>query len=148
MEIILKQDVKHVGYKNDLVKVKNGYGRNFLIPKGYAMVANDMNKKVLAETLKQTAFKEEKLRKAASETAELLKKLVVKIGAKAGENGKIFGSVNTIQLAEAIKKLGYDVDRKNIAIEEDHIKNLGTYTANVRLHKDITAKFDFEVVEE
>ena len=148
MEIILKQDVKHLGYKNDILKVKNGYGLNYLIPQGLAMVADESAKKVLAETKKQTAFKEEKLRKAAMSTADFLKEVVVKVGAKAGENGKIFGSVTSLQLAEAIKKLGHEIDRKAITIDDDHIKSLGEYTAKARLSRDVVADIKFEVVEE
>ena len=148
MEIILKQDVKHLGYKNDILKVKNGYGLNYLIPQGLAKVADASAKKVLAETKKQTAFKEEKLRKAAMSTADFLKEVTIKVGAKAGENGKIFGSVTSLQLAEAIKKLGHDIDRKSITIDDDHIKALGEYTAKARLSRDVVADIKFEVVEE
>lgn len=148
MEIILKQDVKNLGYKNDILKVKNGYGLNYLIPNGFAIVADGSAKKVLAETKKQTAFKEEKQRKAAMNIADFLKEVTVKVGAKAGENGKIFGSVTSLQLAEAIKKLGHEIDRKIITIDEDHIKALGSYTAKARLSRDVTAVINFEVVEE
>ena len=148
MEIILKQDVKSLGYKDDLVKVKNGHGRNFLIPKGIAIIANETNKKILAETIKQRAFKEEKIKTAAKAIADSLKDTLLKVGAKVGEKGKIFGSVNTLQVAEAIKKLGYEVDRKNITLNEESIKTIGTYTADVRLHREISIKINFEVVEE
>jgi large subunit ribosomal protein L9 len=148
MEVILKQDVKNLGYKDDLVKVKNGFGLNYLIPRGYAIVATDQSKKVRTEDLKQKSHKQEKIQTAATELAEKLKDISIKIGAKAGENGKIFGSVTALQLADAIKKLGFEVDRKNIVINEEPIKNLGKYTAKVRLHKDITADVNFEVVEE
>lgn len=113
-----------------------------------AKVADASAKKVLAETKKQTAFKEEKLRKAAMSTADFLKEVVVKVGAKAGENGKIFGSVTSLQLADAIKKLGHDIDRKSITIDDDHIKSLGEYTAKARLSRDVVADIKFEVVEE
>lgn len=148
MEIILKQDVKLLGYKDDVIKVKNGYGRNYLIPKGLGIVANETNKKILAETVKQRSFKEEKIKTAATAVADALKDKVIKIGAKVGESGKIFGSVNTLQIAEAIKKLGFDVDRKNITLDDEHIKAVGAYTADVRLHREITVKINFEVVEE
>ena len=148
MEIILKKDVAKLGYADDIVKVKNGYGRNFLIPKGLGIIANESNKKVLSETQKQRAFKENKLKEAAAKAAQSLKEMVVKIGAKAGESGKIFGSVNALQLAEAFKKLGIEVDRKNISIKEEPIKVLGNYTANVRLHKEVNIEVNFEVVEE
>lgn len=148
MEVILKQDVKNLGYKDDVVNVKPGYGRNFLIPKGIAEVATVSTKKMLTETVKQRAFKEQKLKTAAEKTAESLKGMVVKVGAKAGETGKIFGSVTSVQLADAIKKLGYEVDRKNITMSEEGVKTLGSYTADVRLHKDVTATVNFEVVQE
>lgn len=148
MEVILKQDVKNLGYKDDVVKVKPGYGRNFLIPKGLAAMATESAKKMQAETVKQRAFKEQKIKKGAETTAAALKDMVVKVGAKAGESGKIFGSITTVQLADAIKKLGYEVDRKNISINEDGIKNLGTYTAEVRFHKEVVGDVTFEVVAE
>ena len=148
MEVILKQDVKHLGDKDELVKVKPGYARNFLIPRGLAIMADDSKKKELAETLKQRAHKEEKLKTAAQAAAEKLANTVVKVGAKVGESGKIFGSVTSVQLADAIKKLGYDVDRKNITISGDGVKVVGTYTAEVRYHKDITGTISFEVVQE
>ena len=147
MEVILKQDVKNLGDKDDVVKVRPGYGRNFLLPKGLAITADKTNKKILAETTKQRAFKEEKIKTAATATANSLKDMIVKVGAKVGESGKIFGSVNALQIAEAIKKLGIEVDRKNINLKED-IKTIGTYTADVRLHKEVNAKITFEVVGE
>lgn len=148
MEVILKNDVKNLGYKDDVVKVRPGYGRNFLIPKGLAVMATDSTKKMQAETVKQRAFKEQKIKASAEKTAAALKDLVVKVGAKAGESGKIFGSITTVQLADAVKKLGYEIDRKNISINEDGIKNLGTYTAEVRFHKEIVGNVTFEVVAE
>jgi large subunit ribosomal protein L9 len=148
MEVILKQDVKGLGYKDDVVKVKHGYGRNFLLPQGIAIIANESNKKAQTEVIKQRAFKEEKTRKEATANAEKLSALTISVGAKAGESGKIFGSVSNIQLAEALKKAGYDVERKNIELTEEHIKALGTYTAKVRLFKEITANVNFEVVAE
>jgi large subunit ribosomal protein L9 len=148
MEVILKQDMKGLGFKDDVVKVRPGYGRNFLIPKGIANLATETNKKILAENVKQRAFKEEKLRKEASSNAEKLTGVSISVGAKAGESGKIFGSVTNIQVAEALKKAGFDFERKNIELKEDAIKALGTYTAKVRLYKDITAEVSFEVVAE
>lgn len=148
MEVILKQDVKNLGYKDDVVNVKPGYGRNFLIPKNMAAVATVSSKKVLTETVKQRAFKEQKVKAAAETTAAKLKDMIVKVGAKVGESGKIFGSVTSVQLADAIKKLGYDVDRKNITLSEEGVKNVGTYTADVRFHKEVTGKVTFEVVQE
>jgi large subunit ribosomal protein L9 len=148
MEVILKQDIKGLGFADDLVKVRPGYGRNFLIPRGAAILATEGAKKMHAEIMKQRSFKEEKLRKEAVANAEKLAGVTIKIGAKAGENGKIFGSVTTIQVAEGLNKAGYAVERKNIEIGEDSIKALGTYTAKVRLYKDVTANISFEVVAE
>jgi large subunit ribosomal protein L9 len=148
MEIILKKDLKGLGYKNDIVKVKNGYGRNFLIPQGVAVLATESNKKMQAEEIKQSSFKEEKLRTNATDMATKLADVTVKVGAKAGESGKIFGSVTNIQLADALKKAGYDIERKNIEMNEDAIKTLGTYSAKVRLFKEITATVNFEVIAE
>lgn len=148
MEVILKEDVKNLGYKDDLVKVRPGYGQNFLIPKGLAISATETAKKILAENKKQRAFKDEKIKKAANANAEQLKTMTVKVGAKAGENGKIFGSVNSVQIADAIKKLGIDIDRKNVTIKEENIKTLGTYTADVRLHKEVLVPISFEVIAE
>jgi len=135
MEVILKQDVKNLGYKDDVVNVKPGYGRNFLIPKNLAEMATVSSKKMLTETVKQRAFKEQKVKAAAEATVAKLKDLVVKVGAKVGESGKIFGSVTTVQVADAMKKLGYDVDRKNITMNEDAIKTVGTYSANIRFQR-------------
>lgn len=149
MEIILKTDVANLGYVNDIVTVKSGYARNYLIPKGFAIVANEKNKKILAENLKQKAFKEEKIRTEASDRAKLLDGLELKIGAKAASSGKIFGSVNDIQIADAIKEQhNYDVDRKTIKINGDTVKEVGTYKATVTLYKDIKAEISFEVVAE
>ncbi len=147
MEIILKQDVKGLGFKHDVVKVRPGYGRNFLLPRGTAILATEGSRKELAETKKQQSFKEDKLRKAAAASVEKFATLTLKVGAKAGENGKIFGSVSNIQIAEALKAAGFDVERKNIEIGEA-IKQLGTYTAKVRLFKEVTANVSFEVIAE
>jgi len=149
MDIILKKDVANLGYTNDVVTVKSGFARNYLIPQGFAISANDQNKKVLAENLKQKAYKEDKVRNEASDRAKLLNGLTLKIGAKASTNGKIFGSVNEIQLADAIKaQHSYDVDRKMITISGDAVKEVGTYKAVVKLYKDIQAEFSFEVIAE
>jgi large subunit ribosomal protein L9 len=148
MEIILTKDVENLGIQYDLVKVKPGYARNFLIPRGLAQVATESNRKQLAEIIKQRAHKEEKARTDATNMAKKLKDLVVKVPAKVGENGKIFGSVNSIQLAEAIAKLGYVVDRKNISLPTDSIKTAGKYSANVKLYKEIATPMEFEVVAE
>ena len=148
MEIILKKDLKGLGYKNDIVKVKNGYGRNFLIPQRIAVLATESNKKMQAEEIKQSSFKEQKLRNEATALAAKFADVTVKVGAKAGESGKIFGSVTNIQLADALKKAGYDVERKNIEMNEESIKALGTYSAKVRLFKEISATINFEVIAE
>jgi large subunit ribosomal protein L9 len=148
MKVILKQEVKNLGEKDELVTVKNGYASNFLIPKGLAVMATESNQKQLAETMKQRAFKIEKQRKEAQKVIDFLKDLTIKVGAKAGENGKIFGSVTSIQIADAIRKLGQEVDRKAIIINEENIKTLGTYTAKLKLMKDMIAEIKFEVIEE
>ncbi len=148
MEIILKQDVKNLGHKDQVVKVRNGYGLNFLIPKGVAVVASESNMKVHNETMKQRAFKEDKLRKEAETLAETIKNKTFRVGMKVGESGKIFGSVTTIQIADAIKKAGYNIDRKLISLADEHIKELGTYTATISLHKDIKVTVSFDVVKE
>ena len=149
MEVILKEDINKLGYANDLIKVKSGFARNYLIPKGLAIVATESNKKVLAENHRQRAFKEDKIRKEAETLAKALEGITVKIGAKAAETGKIFGSVNNIQISEAIKnQFKYDIDRKKIIVDGDHIKELGTYTAEIRLHKEVKLAVNFEVFAE
>lgn len=148
MEVILTQDVSNLGNKDEIVKVRNGYGRNFLIPQGMAVLATDSNKKVLAETMRQRAHKEEKIRTEAENIAAKLKEVKLEVGAKVGESGKIFGSVNSIQIADALKKLGHDIDRKNIHLDSESVKQLGTYTAHVKLYKDIRVDVSFEVVAE
>jgi len=148
MKVILKQDIDNLGEANDLVTVKDGFGRNYLIPNGMAIVATESAQKVLAETLKQRAHKEAQRKGEAEKLAKLIEGAEIKVGAKAGENGKIFGSVNTIQLAENLKKLGVDVERKHITIKDEPIKSLGKYQAEVRLHKEVIQTIEFEVVEE
>lgn len=148
MELILKKDIDKLGYKDDIVKVRDGYGRNFLIPKGHAVIANESAKKMHAENLKQRAHKEAKVKEEAEKLMKAIKTLAIKVGAKAGESGKIFGSVNTIQLADSLKKLGFDVDRKHISIKGDSIKTLGTYEATIKLHKDVVDVIKFDVIEE
>ncbi len=149
MEIILKQDVPNLGYEHDIVIVRPGYANNYLIPKGYAVLATDSNKKISAEVLRQKSFKEERVRKEAEALATKLQDITVKVGAKAAQTGKIFGSVNNIQIAEAIKtQFNFEVDRKKIHIEGEHIKELGSYQATVRLYKEIQAIINFEVVAE
>lgn len=148
MEIILKEDIENLGYKNDVVNVKNGYGRNFLIPNGLAVIATSSSKKMMEETLKQRAHKEAKLVEEAESMAEKLGKLSVQVQTKAGEKGKIFGSVNNIQVAKALKDAGFEIDRKNIIIDQEHIKELGKYEAKLKLYKHIEATFTFEIVAE
>ncbi len=149
MEVILKQDVQNLGYKNDLISVKDGYARNYLIPKGLAMLATETNKKVLAEVKKQKAHKEEKILNEAETLAKALKSISIKIAAKAGTSGKIFGSVNDIQIVNAIKEQhNFDIDRKNIQVDGESIKELGEYIAKIRLHKDVIVELKFEVFAE
>lgn len=149
MEIILKKDLTGVGYKNDLIKVKDGYARNYLIPQGLAKIATDSAKKELAELKKQQAFKEEKIKNEAETIAKALEGAELTIGVKAGTSGKIFGSVNNIMVANAIleqKKL--EIDRKTVILNEDHIKEIGKYKAKVKLHKDVVIEIDLDVVAE
>ena len=149
MEVILKQDVLNLGYANEKVNVKPGYARNYLIPQGFAVLATESGKKVLAETLKQKAHKEAKIRQTAEDVAESLKNITVKIGAKAAESGKIFGSVNAIQVAQALKEqFNIEVDRKKIHVDNEHIKEVGHYKAKVHLHKDIQVEINLEVFAE
>jgi large subunit ribosomal protein L9 len=148
MEIILIQDIQNLGYKDDIIKVKSGYARNYLIPKGLAVNATESAKKVHAENMKQRAHKEEKVKNEAKEIAEKLKGVSLTIGAKASTKGKIFGSVNTIQISEALKEKGFDIDRKQITIKEELIKEIGKYTAKVRLHKEVHVEVPFEIIAE
>ena len=149
MEIILMQDVAHLGYKDDIVTVKNGYANNYLIPQGMAVMATAGAKKMLAETLKQRAFKAEKIKQEAEAVAAKLNGLTVRIAAKAGASGKIFGSVNAIQIADALKEQHQiEVDRKKIMIEGDTIKETGTHTANINLHREVKAEITLDVYAE
>lgn len=148
MEIILKQDVQNLGSKDDLVNVKNGYGRNYLIPQGLAIIASESAKKVLAENTRQRAHKEAKLKAEAQQLAEKLAEVKVTIGAKTSTTGKIFGSVNNIQLAEVIAAQGIDIDRKNITISKEGVKEIGKHTAKIKLHREVVVDFEFEVVSE
>lgn len=148
MEVILKEDIQNLGHRNDIVTVKNGYGRNYLIPKGLATLATESAKKMHAENLKQRAHKEEKIKNEAKEVAKKLEKVEISIGAKTSSTGKIFGSVNTIQIAEALKEKGYEIERKNISIPEDQVKEVGKYTAIVKLHKEVKVEIQFEIVAE
>ena len=147
MEVILKQDVQGLGYKNDTVEVKPGYGRNYLIPQGIAVIASKSNKKKFAENIKQAAHKAEKLRLDAEAIAEKIGELTLEIGAKAGESGKIFGAVTTIQIAEALKDKGFDIDRKKISFNQN-IKQLGDYVAVIDLHRDVHHEIGVKVVAE
>ncbi len=149
MDIILKQDVPNLGFKDDLVSVKDGYATNYLIPKGLAILAIPSEKKKLAETIRQRQFKEDKIRKEAEKLAEKLQDIEIKIGAKVGTSGKIFGSVNPLQIADAIKEqYDLDIDRKKIMIDGDAIKEVGSYTAKINLHKEVRPEIKFEVVGE
>jgi large subunit ribosomal protein L9 len=145
MEIILLQDVNKLGLKDDLVNVKNGYGRNFLIPGGYAIAASPSAKKMHTENLRQKAHKQEKIKAEAQEIAAKLDGVKLIVGAKTSTSGKIFGSVNTIQIAEGLKEKGFDIDRKNITLPEDQIKEVGTYKAIIRLHREVKVEIEFEI---
>ena len=147
MEIILKEDVINLGYKDDVVTVKDGYARNFLIPQKKAILATPSAKKVLAEDLKQRTHKLEKIKKEAEKLAEKLKDVALTIGAKTSSTGTIFGSVGSIQVADALAKLGHNVDRKVIIIKEA-VKEVGNYKAVLKLHKEISVEIPFEVVSE
>lgn len=149
MEVILKQDVLSLGYKDDIVNVKDGYARNYLIPQGMAVLATPSNRKVVQETQRQRAFKEEKIRKEAEALLKALESVKVRIGAKAATTGRIFGSVTNVQIADAIKEqYNYEIDRKKIHLDGEYIKELGTYKATVSIYKEIKAEIEFEVFEE
>ena len=148
MEIILLQDVANLGSKDDVLVVKNGFGRNYIIPQKLAILATPSSKKVLSENLKQRAHKEAKLKEEAIKQAEILKTISIVIGAKTSTTGKIFGSVNSIQVAEALKEKGFEVDRKQITIKEDSIKEIGKHTAKVKFHREVVVELEFEVVAE
>lgn len=145
MELILKEDIAGLGYKNDIVTVKPGYGRNYLIPQGFAVVANASSKKVMEENIKQAAHKVEKIRKDAQDLADAIGDTALEIPAKVGESGKIFGKVTTLQIADALKAKGFDVDRKKISFETE-VKTEGEFTALLDLHKDVKHKVNFKVV--
>lgn len=148
MELILKEDVQNLGFKDDLVKVKNGYGRNYLIPNGVAMLATPSAKKVLAENIKQKAHKEKEVVATANKTADALKELQIKISAKVGAAEKLFGSISNIDIADALAKEGHEIDKKYIIIKGGTIKRAGPYEAQIRLHRDVVVEFPFEVVSE
>ena len=146
MEVILKQDAQPLGFKDEIVTVKNGYGRNYLIPQGIAVLATESAKKMHEETIKQRAKKDAKLKADAEATAAKIADLTLKVSAKAGESGKIFGSVNNIQVAEALGLAGVQVDRKAIKIIGGNPSELGSYEAEIKLHREVSATFGFEVV--
>ena len=146
MEIILKQDIQGLGYKNDVVKVKPGFGRNYLIPQGFAIIANNSNKKMIAENVKQAAHKAEKIKKDAEEIAQAIGETTLEIGTKAGESGKIFGAITTLQISDALKVKGFDVDRKKIKL--DAIKQVGEYTATLDLHREVKHDVKINVIAE
>jgi large subunit ribosomal protein L9 len=148
MYVILKQDVANLGHKDDIISVKNGYALNYLIPKGLAVNATPALRKMHEELLRQRAHKEEKIREEARVTAEKIKVLKLTIGAKTSTKGKIFGSVNTIQISEALKNQGFEIDRKDITIKEELIKEIGNYTATIKLHRDVSVEIPFEIVAE
>ena len=147
MQVILKEDVINLDYKNDVVTVKDGYGRNFLIPTGKAVIASESARKVLAENLKQRAHKLAKIKTDAEALAAKLNGLTLTMGAKTSATGTIFGSVNNIQVAEELAKKGFEIDRKTIVIK-DSIKEVGTYKAIVKLHREVSAEITLEVVSE
>lgn len=147
MKIILKEDIKNLGYKDDVVEVKNGYGRNFLIPKGKAVLATPSALKVQQENIRQAQFKQERIKNDAQVNATKMENLVLNIGTKAGSNGKIFGSVTSIQVAQALKEKGYEIDRRKIMLDGD-IKYLGEYTATVNLHKEVAVDITLNVIQE
>jgi large subunit ribosomal protein L9 len=148
MEIILLQDVPKLGQKDDLVKVKNGFGRNYLIPQGLAIAASGPAKKIHSENLRQRAHKEEKIKIEAQALADKLGSVKIVVGAKTSSSGKIFGSVNTIQIAEALKDKGFEIDRRSITLPEDQIKEVGSYKAIVKLHRDVKVEVAFDIIAE
>jgi large subunit ribosomal protein L9 len=145
MELILKEDIKGLGYKNDIVKVRPGYGRNYLLPQGLAILATDSNRKVISENVKQAAHKAEKIKQDAMALAARIGDLLLEIPAKAGETGKIFGAITTLQISDALKNRGFSIDRKNINLKGD-IKMLGDYSATLDLHKEVKHEVKFRVV--
>jgi large subunit ribosomal protein L9 len=147
MEVILTQDVQGLGYKNDVVKVKPGYGRNYLIPTGVALIANDSNKRMITENTRQAAHKAAKVKQDAEAIAQKMGELTIELKTKAGETGKIFGAVTAIQIADALKAKGFDIDRKKVMLKE-HPKQLGTYKVNLDLHKEVKHEITVNVVGE
>ena len=146
MEIIFLTDIANLGHKDDIVDVKQGYGRNYLIPQGYAILATPSARKVVAENLRQRAHKEAKLKAEAEEIAAQLAEVKLTIGAKTSSTGKIFCSVNSIMISESLKEKGFDIDRKKIVLKD--VKEIGTYTALIKLHREVKVDVEFEVVSE
>lgn len=146
MEIILREDIKGLGYKDDIVTVKGGYGRNYLIPQGLAIIASPSNKKMIEENIRQASHKAEKVKKDAEDLAAKLEGVVLEIPAKAGESGKIFGAVTTLQLADALKEKGFDIDRRRIFLNQE-VKQLGEYTAEIDIHKEVKQDISVQVVQ-
>lgn len=147
MEVILKQDVQGLGYKNDVVKVKAGYGRNYLIPNGFALIANASNKKLIEENIRQAAHKAAKLKQDAEALAQKIGDLTLELGTKAGESGKIFGAITALQVADALKTKGFDIERKKVIFKEQP-KELGTYSVTLDLHKEVKHEIKIKVVAE
>ena len=147
MEVILKQDVTGLGYKNDIVKVKAGYGNNYLIPNGFALIATDSNKRLVQENIRQASHKAAKVKQDAEALAAKIGELTIEIGTKAGESGKIFGAVTALQIADVLKSKGFDIDRKKVVLKESP-KQLGTYNATLDLHKEVKHEITVKVVAE
>lgn len=148
MQVILITDIANLGHKDDIIDVKPGYGRNYLIPQGYAILATESAKKVHAENMRQRAHKEAKMKEEASELAQKLEGVKLTIATKTSTTGKIFGSVNSIMIAESLKEKGFDIDRKKILVKQDAIKEVGTYTATIKLHREVKVNIELEVVSE
>jgi large subunit ribosomal protein L9 len=147
MEVILKQDIQNLGYKNDIVKVKPGYGRNYLIPQGFAILANKSNRKMIEENVRQASHKAEKVKNDALELSEKIGDLELEVGAKVGESGKIFGAITTLQIADALKEKGFEIDRKKISFNSE-VKSVGDYSITIDLHKEVKKQVPFKVVAE
>ena len=148
MEVILKEDIKGLGFKNDIVNVKPGYGRNYLIPQKLALTATDSNKKVVAENVKQAAHKAEKIKSDALALVAKIGELTLEIKQKVGDNGKIFGKITSLQISDALSAKGIAVDRKRISFKEEEVKTVGSYTAVLLLHKEVSHEIKFEVIAE
>jgi large subunit ribosomal protein L9 len=147
MEVILKQDVAGLGYKNDTVKVRPGYGNNYLIPNGYALIASESNKRLVSENVRQAAHKASKVKQDAEALAAKIGDMTIEVGTKAGESGKIFGAVTALQIADLLKAKGFDIDRKKVILKETP-KQIGTYSATLDLHKEVKHEIQVKVVAE